>query len=59
MKLEMRLVRPAKSKGGDRYECPLIGEDTPLVIYFQQSISRPKGVPVKIITLNLEVPSED
>lgn len=58
MKLEMKLTRPAKSRGGDRYECQLVGEDRPLVIYFPQFISRPKGVPVGKVTMNLEVPNE-
>ena len=40
MKLTLNLTRPAKSRGGDRYESKLPGEDKPLVIYLPQSISR-------------------
>ena len=39
-KLTLKLTRPAKSRGGDRYEETMEGEDKPLVIYLPQSITR-------------------
>lgn len=58
MKIKLDLKRPARSKGGDRYEAQLIGEDNPLIIYFPQKISRPGGIPAKYITIDLEVSDE-
>lgn len=48
-KLVFTLVRPAKAKGGDRYEAPLQGEPKPITIYIPQIISRKNNVPNNII----------
>ena len=34
------LTRPARARGGDRYEAKLAGEDKPMVVYIPQQISR-------------------
>ena len=38
-----KLTRPARSKGGDRYEAELKDENRPWVIYIPQIISRYEG----------------
>ena len=49
--LIFKLVKPARSRGGDKYEADLRGtefsplKDRPFVIYFPQEISREKGSP--------------
>lgn len=53
MKVEMFLVKPAKKKGGDRYEGQAGKEN--LVVYIPQEISRPKGAPRQKILLTFEV----
>lgn len=42
MKTELvfKLTKPARKKGGDRYEAEIEVEDRPMVIYVPQSISR-------------------
>ena len=49
------LTRPAKSKGGDRYEATLVEGENPLVIYLPQSITRPdnSSTPLSKITMKL------
>jgi hypothetical protein len=42
MRLTLKLTRPAKSKGGDRYESSQLFDGKPLVIYLPQEISRTK-----------------
>lgn len=43
MELTFNLTRPAKSRGGDRYEATVEGEFKPLVVYFPQSMTRNGG----------------
>jgi len=43
MNLSFRLTRPARSSGGDRYECGQKGDELWMVIYVPQSISREGG----------------
>jgi hypothetical protein len=45
----MALIKPAKAKGGDRYECDYQGDR--MVVYVPQSISRKAGNPVNLLTL--------
>ena len=45
--IEFTLKRVARSRGGDRYEAFIEGEDRPMVIYVPQYISRPEGQPLK------------
>ena len=40
VKLTFHLTRPARKRGGDRYECTLVGEEKPFVLYVPQCISR-------------------
>lgn len=56
-KLTLKLTRPAKSRGGDRYEVTMEGEDKPLVIYLPQSITRTSLAVAKEIEMTLEVTS--
>ena len=51
-KLEMRLARKAKNKGGDRYETDYKGET--IVIYFPQSISRYENESIGNLTVTIE-----
>lgn len=53
IKTTLNLTRPAKSKGGDRYEATLIEGENPLVIYLPQSITRPNGVSLNKISMEL------
>lgn len=39
-RMQFRLVRIAKSNGGDRYECGVKGDPEYMVIYIPQYISR-------------------
>ena len=52
-KVTLTLKRPARKKGGDRYETVLPNGER-WIVYFPQSISRPEGTPKKMITLNVE-----
>ncbi len=55
IKLTLKLTRPAKSRGGDRYEAMLEEEDKPLVIYLPQSITRKfSGQPMEEFEMALE-----
>ena len=54
MKYTFKLVRPAKSNGGDRYEHSTKGSEDHMVFYFPQSISRKEGKPIKEITITIE-----
>ena len=56
LKEVLNLVRPAKSKGGDRYEVTLVEGENPLAIYLPQSITRLNGVPLNKITMELSIP---
>ena len=53
--LKLKLTRPAKSKGGDRYETTIEGEAKPMSIYLPQSITRPDGEPVESIEMTLDI----
>lgn len=54
-----RLVRPAASKGGDRYEYGEKGDKLWMAFYIPQGLSRPAGVPVYELEITIEeVPSE-
>ena len=55
MELILQLTRPAKSKGGDRYESEMEGQDKPFVIYLPQSFTRKNGTPVPVIEMKLVV----
>ena len=54
-KLNFKLVRPAKSSGGDRYEYLTKGNDKWMVVYIPQSISRGErgGSPVKELNITI------
>ena len=52
-KLNFKLVRPAKSSGGDRYEHLTKGNDKWMVVYIPQSISRKGGSPVKELNITI------
>ena len=54
MKVTLKLIKPAKRKGGDRYEVDISGEISPLSIYFPQTISRVDGEPKKEITITID-----
>jgi len=45
MEAILKLTRPAKAKGGDRYEVIIENEENPLVIYLPQSITRVGNTP--------------
>ncbi len=52
IKTTLKLTRPAKKSGGDRYEGEL--EGSPITFYVPQSISRPDDKePRKEVTLTL------
>lgn len=53
IKATLNLTRPAKSKGGDRYEATLVEGENPIVIYLPQSITRSNGTPFSKITMEL------
>ena len=48
------LKRPAKSKGGDRYEHSEKGRDDYMVFYIPQNISRRGGEIEKELTITIE-----
>lgn len=56
--IELKLVRPAKSSGGDRYESTEIfpGETRPLTVYIPQAFSRKVDTqaPAGTITMTLQ-----
>lgn len=52
IKIELKLTRPAKGRGGDRYE-GVYTEDA-MALYFPQSVSRPEGVAKAELTLTIE-----
>jgi len=58
MKAVLNLTRPAKSKGGDRYEAVLVEGENPLAIYLPQSITRPNGGP-PLSKINMELSAEE
>lgn len=47
----LKLARPARKGGGDRYEAP---ERENLVIYVPQDISRPSGSPLESLKVTFE-----
>ena len=58
-KLTLKLTRPAKSRGGDRYEVTMEGEEKPLVIYLPQSITRRGSIIAEGFEMALEVKGVD
>jgi len=52
-KVTLTLKRPARKKGGDRYETVLPNGER-WIVYFPQSISRPEGTPKKMITISID-----
>ena len=58
IKVSLKLVRPAKSKGGDRYEAILVEGENPLAVYLPQSITRLNSVPLAEIEMVLNNPGE-
>ena len=52
-KIKLKLTRPAKSKGGDRYEAILVEGENPLAIYLPQLISRFENKPLDEIEMIL------
>lgn len=48
-----KLVKPARSSGGDRYECQLEGESKAWTVYFPQSITRAYGEPKKTLRIRV------
>jgi len=55
MKIKMKLVKPARKSGGDKYEGAIPTTGDTLTIYFPQSISRPKGSePIKELEITVE-----
>ena len=53
-KLQFDLKRPAKAKGGDRYEHGKEGDEHYMVIYLPQNLSRKGGMPLPRITITIE-----
>lgn len=55
-KIRFKLVKEAKSSGGDRYESEKIpqGETRPMTVYVPQSISRAGGSPCTILEISIE-----
>ena len=49
---KLKLTRPARKAGGDRYE-GIHGVEN-VTIYVPQSISRPKGTPLAILRVTFE-----
>jgi len=49
----LKLVRPARKAGGDRYEATIEGGEQ-LVIYFPQCISRVEGIPLEKLKVTVE-----
>ena len=52
--MTMHLTKAARSKGGDRYEAHIEGEDRPIVIYWPQSISRDETGIKQSLTVTVE-----
>ena len=59
MEIILDLTRPARGKGGDRYEAEIKGEVNPLVIYLPQSITRESTIPHKQLILTITNPKGD
>jgi len=57
MDIVLKLTRPARSKGGDRYEAIIENEENPLVIYLPQSITRDSNTPHSELIMSIDVPS--
>ncbi|MCD6435966.1 MAG: hypothetical protein J7L15_06215 [Clostridiales bacterium] len=57
MEATLKLTRPAKAKGGDRYETILENETNPLVIYLPQSITRIGNTPYQELNMTITVNS--
>lgn len=55
--LKFILKKEARSKGGDRYECQPNAEERPIVLYFPQYISRPKGAAEPVLEVIVSVPN--
>lgn len=53
-KLQFKLVRPAKSSGGDRYEYLSKGQEGWMVVYVPQNISRKDGEIKQELTITIE-----
>jgi len=53
IKVKFQLTRPARSKGGDRYEGNLVGKERPMVIYIPQEISR--AIKGQVIAKQIEI----
>ena len=53
--LEFKLVKPAKSKGGDKYQCTT-KED--FMIYLPQEISRKNGKTRDSVTITFDLSDE-
>lgn len=49
--IKLKLTKPAKKSGGDRYECTHDGET--IVFYFPQTISRENDKPVDTLTVTI------
>ena len=57
--LKFDLTRPARSSGGDRYECGRKGDEEWMTVYVPQHISRPSdGRPVETLTITIETLGE-
>uniref|UniRef100_A0A6M3K078 Uncharacterized protein n=1 Tax=viral metagenome TaxID=1070528 RepID=A0A6M3K078_9ZZZZ len=54
-RLRFKLVRPAKSNGGDRYEHSTKGDGEWMVIYIPQTISRKGGSPAKELNITISI----
>lgn len=50
--LEMKLDKPAKKQGGDRYACNHEGDE--ITFYLPQSISRPGGTQLQTVTVTIK-----
>lgn len=51
--VEMKLEKPASSKGGDRYKGTLANKD--FVVYIPQEITRADGKPCSTLSITVEV----
>jgi hypothetical protein len=57
--MKFDLVRPARSSGGDRYECGRKGDPEWMTIYVPQHISRPNGgQPVGMLEVTIKTEGE-
>ena len=50
---EVKIVRPAKASGGDRYEHGVLKDDDHMVIYIPQHISRSQGGPFPLLHITI------